>query len=70
MGLRSGGAAGEKIVAQTKITVNMSAQTGRIAMRKIEGAVRVCGSRSRFTKRDVFQGSSPEEVAFQARSEG
>lgn len=39
-------------------------------MRKIEGAVRVCGSRSRFTKRDVFQGSSPEEVAFQARSEG
>lgn len=70
MGLRSGGAAGEKILAQTKVTVNMSAQTERRAMRKIEGAVRVCGSRSRFTKRDVFQGSSPEEVAFQARSEG
>lgn len=39
-------------------------------MRKIKGAVRVYGSRSRFINRDVFQGKQLKEVAFEVRSEG
>lgn len=39
-------------------------------MRKIKGALRVYGSRSRFINRDLFQGKRPEEVAFEVRSEG